>query len=761
MTHGGAAEALPRVRLNPFAFPSETTFRFLLFMAGIVGFSVLGFDWVFTTLTNARAEAVALGECVRGLPVGGEVATNAQLEAFRACKAAVQEGRRLFILAGVAVLLAVAAVIYAMTIARRRRKFRQLARDDAPEIVAEVEGSAREMAVRPSPRLAWNPLDRRSLAVAFGGPRNRFLAVSGGLMTLFVRDRATFRAVVLHELAHLRNGDLDLAQFAIAVWHSLLIVALAPFAVVLVVTFLTNPASVVGIALRLLALAPLVYVILCGILRAREQYADVRASVHEPAIRGVLAARDDPPGRPWQRLMRWHPPPSDRVAVSDQPARRMSLGPLDAVLLGVVGSLAYEEVAMFVGYFGLDGFATRGLAAFAFAPLAGAAVAFAMWNHTYAAAARTIAPPRALTLGLSLAAGFLVGQRLSLLSVVSDDTALLRADFEVFYAAMVVLIAAGAVLLVRWLVAAARLWLPVATRRSSRAWAARAFTIAAAALVSAAIATLGVVVASRPMIEIVLATPSEQYHAVSRQVWVGPEAAWRILMSPEASIVFGEPLVLVFFMILAAFPLAAVAWYRGIPSHPVAPWTALPGPESAERTDAIVLVRPETRTAQTVAIAIAATLVVAVAIVVLHLWLRANMPAETRATVAFQGGLLFWLISVVILGQALAGAVTAAQAPELRVIHAALAGLLVGVGGFVAVGLARATTACVPALAVVESRACGQPPSELYLAAILVPVATVGIMAAIVAGVAVALVAEPLRNRTGQDRLRAPATGCD
>jgi hypothetical protein len=35
------------------------------------------------------------------------------------------------------------------------------------------------------------------------------VALGGGLVTQFYSDRPRFRAVVLHELAHLRNADVD------------------------------------------------------------------------------------------------------------------------------------------------------------------------------------------------------------------------------------------------------------------------------------------------------------------------------------------------------------------------------------------------------------------------------------------------------------------------------------------------------------------------------------------------------------------------
>ena len=48
------------MRLNPFAFPSDTTFRFLLFIAAIIGISLLAFDWLFSQFADLNAEAQGL-----------------------------------------------------------------------------------------------------------------------------------------------------------------------------------------------------------------------------------------------------------------------------------------------------------------------------------------------------------------------------------------------------------------------------------------------------------------------------------------------------------------------------------------------------------------------------------------------------------------------------------------------------------------------------------------------------------------------------
>ena len=150
-----------------------------------------------------------------------------------------------------------------------------------------------EAGLTSSPGLRWQPVDARALGLAFGPPGRRELAFTGGLVPLAVRDPPAFRSIVLHELAHIRNRDVDLAYYAIGIWRALVVVAIIPFVVTLLDELLSDPGIVGSFGWRLLALVPLVYLVRAGILRAREHDADVRASTREPEIRRVLGAAAD------------------------------------------------------------------------------------------------------------------------------------------------------------------------------------------------------------------------------------------------------------------------------------------------------------------------------------------------------------------------------------------------------------------------------------------------------------------------------------
>ncbi|HEY4189361.1 MAG TPA: M48 family metalloprotease [Candidatus Limnocylindrales bacterium] len=715
------------MRLNPFAFPSDTTFRFLLLIAAIVGVSLLAFDWLYGQFADLRSEALALLACSTGLqPDPSRLPTDAQLAAFRSCLAAVNGTRLDAVLFGVVVLVIGGGVAYAIAVYLLRRRYRPLERSDAPELAAQIDELAGEMGVTPTPGLRWQPLDRRALGLAFGPPGRRELALTGGLVPLTVRDPAAFRAIVLHELAHLRNGDVDLSYYAIGIFRAVLVLAIAPFALALLRTVVSDPGTVFSFVWRFTALLPLVYVIRSSILRAREHDADLRASTLEPEIRRVLAAARDHTPSKVRRLIAWHPSAARRVAVIDDPSPLLHLGILDAFGVGLVGSLAYEEVATLVGYFGFESFATRGLSGLAFGPLVGIIVALGTWRQTFAYLATGRGPVRVVPLALALVAGLFVGQRLSLLTAIADNAVILRPDPGLFHVWLALIITAGALLFVAWLVASSRIWLPVATLLRSPARASVPVALGAAALVTIAIGLFEIVVASREAVEIAVTTPSELYAAIRLVIPdVGPEALFRLVMSAEVRIIIDEPLVIAFFLLLVLVPWAAAPFYARIPARPAATWGSLDPGGDPPRID-----RPELHAIRAVGAGVAVAVAIAVVVVIVHAALVARFDAATRDTDEFLVAFAFWLICVTLGGQVIAGAAAGAWAPRFGTLHGVLAGLVAGLAGTLVVGVSRAATGCVQALAVVEGRPCGRPPTIEYLSAYISPVLTIGIVGA-------------------------------
>ena len=724
------------MRLNPFAFPSDTTFRFVLFIVAIVGVSLQAFNWVYGVLfTDIGDVSRALLAC--SMPVD-HFPTEAELAANNACLAAVNAPVLRAIVIAVAALLAGGAVAYGLAVIRLRRRYRAFERDDAPELADAFASLAGELGVDPAPALRWQPVDPRAVGLAFGPPRNRELAFTGGLVPLSVRDRPAFRAIVLHELAHLRNRDVDLSYYAIGLWRALLVLAMLPFVLTMLPQLPGDPATVVSFAWRFLILVPLVYIIRSAILRAREHDADVRASTREPEIRRVLAtaAAKEPSHSKLRRLVAWHPSTAHRVDVIDDPSPLLRLGLLDAFGIGIVGSLAYEDVALVLGFTGMNGIQSRGIAALAFGPLVGIIIALGTWRQTFAYLATGRSSVRAVPLGVALVAGLLVGQRLGLTTPFGDDAVLLRPDVGLFHVGLAILLGIGAILFVAWLVATARLWLPVATRLRSPGRASLPIALGAAALLTIAIAVFEIVVGVREAVEFTLGLPNDLYAAVQGLIpLVGPEWLWRLVLGTETRVFIDEPLVLVFFLLLVLVPWAAAPFYARIAPDPVATWGGL------DATDAPPTIeRPELRTRWAIVVGLAATIGVASTTVALYVGMHAAVDPVTRDRDEFLLAFFFWLVCITLFWQLVAAIAAAIGARSFGTLHGVLAAFVTGIGGVVVVALAHTTQGCVPAMSVVVGRECGRPAAIGFLQDFWAPVLTVGIVGAAIAAAVTAAV---------------------
>jgi hypothetical protein len=387
-----------------------------------------------------------------------------------------------------------------------------------------------------------------------------------------------------------------------------------------------------------------------------------------------------------------------------------------------------------------------------FGPLIGAVVAAAVFRETFAWAVTGRHGPRTVALGVALAAGLLVGQRLSLVSAVSDASVLLRLDPAPFHLVVAGAIALACVLFVRWIVAGARCWLPVATRLRSPRRASVPLALGAAAVAGIGVAVFEILVASRELIELLLPIDSADFGAVTQVVpAAGPEWLWRIVLGPEVRIVIDEPLVVGMFLLVALVPWAALPLWRRPEPAGTAAWGAL----DADAPPPLVPV-PALRPRRALAVGVVAGGGIALALVALHLVLRASYDAPTRDRTEFLLALAYWVLSATLLGQLLAGAVAAAWSRDLAVLHGVLAGLVAGVIGTAASGIARALAPCLPATAVIEGRACGTPPTVDFMLLSAATALTVGLVgAALGAGAVIALRA--VLQRSGQRVGRAAA----
>ena len=227
-------------RLDPFVFPSSTGSRFALLILTVLGASLFLFNVVAysfpghtsnTLQTYAECRTLApTPDLLPGSATQAPTAYTAASEAFTRCVASVGRITAALTLGGVAALLGVAGAIYWLypDWKIRREGLEPLEPGDAPELVAYLDDLSHEAGLSRAPTFLLNPLAPSNSGLAFGRFGRYYVVLNGGLAVQFYVDRPAFRAVMLHELAHLRNGDVNKTYFTVAVWWAFLGVAPIP-----------------------------------------------------------------------------------------------------------------------------------------------------------------------------------------------------------------------------------------------------------------------------------------------------------------------------------------------------------------------------------------------------------------------------------------------------------------------------------------------------------------------------------------------------
>jgi Zn-dependent protease with chaperone function len=325
-------------------------------------------------------------------------------------------------LLGVGVLIAVAGAIFLAQPgwSRWRGHLTELTGADTADLVSRLEEIRQRAGTGP---VVWllQPLNSRLSAFAFGRPGRRLVAVSGGAAVAAVRKPAAFEAVILHELAHIKNRDIDQTYLALAIWRAFVVAALLPLVVVLVVSrVLGEPQLLIW---RIAVLALIVYALRNAILRSREFDADARARQICPgiALDEVFAGLPARTGRRAWHLGWKHPSGRERAAALLDPAPLYRFGFWDGLAIGLVAALGTTAVREIVTRLTTTFGARLIVPAIIFAAFAGPALTVAMWR-------RQLREPdagrvRGWAAGLGLALGLAIGPVIAPLAAYSQALA--------------------------------------------------------------------------------------------------------------------------------------------------------------------------------------------------------------------------------------------------------------------------------------------------------------------------------------------------
>lgn len=323
-------------RLNPFALPPETNGRFrLLVIAALIVIFITG-------------QALALGPLQLEPASGSETEFMGAVELQQLLQDYVPFTMALLCLAlgpGLVALL-VSQIVYRRHAQRlqRRLSLEPLPTGKDTRFDQEMAQLTAALGLKRSPQIYIPKSSKGTEGQAFGLPPN-YAMLLGGRMRLLLRKRPErFRAIVLHEMAHIVNGDIRRTYFTQALWLLTTFLILIPFmafwvgastldvlrnlATLDVGLFMVELSLLVGVAFKFALLVLIFSLTRSSILRIREEYADWRAALHggEQGLRQILEQTPKPRvlsilAAPW----RLHPRAESRLKTLSTEQRLFTL----------------------------------------------------------------------------------------------------------------------------------------------------------------------------------------------------------------------------------------------------------------------------------------------------------------------------------------------------------------------------------------------------------------------------------------------------
>jgi Zn-dependent protease with chaperone function len=433
------------------------------------------------------------------LPVSTPTLSAQVINSAEACRATYGRADARYILLALGCLFGLALLIYAALPhwTTRRGRLMPITGDTMPEPAAFLEDLVRETAVAPAPTFLLYPSRWTTGGHVFGHRRHPRIQLDAGLIAMVKTNPRTVRAVVLHELAHIRARDLTATYLAVAIWRAFVAAALVPLALFTIdpgalitptrwswsgLGNLVQPSSVLE-ETTMLALAALVYLTRNAVLRARETYADSLAAQWDAsdgaaALLEAVARVRRRHGPAWQYLLRKHPDPRRRQAAMLDSDAAFRVGPWDMAGIGTTLAVAADGAC----YLAEQAFPGNELAAWSaigavLALIVSATVSAALWRPTLRSTIRGLPLPRVGHLALALTAGYLLGDCLRINTFGTGGSLPQLGEPALDDAVGILLLFTALTLFAAWTTRTAAVWICAARGRSLR-WALAGSTLA-------------------------------------------------------------------------------------------------------------------------------------------------------------------------------------------------------------------------------------------------------------------------------------------
>ncbi|MGF6540313.1 sel1 repeat family protein [Paraburkholderia youngii] len=417
-----------RPRLNPLPFPSDTTLRFTLLVTFVlcVSSQFHAQFWGSFHLADLQAAKVCTGTVAAAMlrvNSGNDVDAIAKMmrevlgPQVLHC-ASMLRPQAWWALRGILLTLAVTALIYVAYPAAKLRANRFVPLDPLypPGLGAALADLCRTADLSAMPRFVWNPL-ARGHPVTFGRHGAYYVALSGGFISnYFYADPVSFRGIMLHELAHIRNGDVEKTYVTLSGCAAVFVTSLLP-ALAIVLSSRLSLHDAVALAFKTILWGGLVALSGLSVLRVREFYADVRASLWDGTVRSIdralgrMGETVDGRLRAW---VRFHPGNDERRSMLTDTSRLFSIDNATAFGIGFVGGLVVDLANNLIAGFIPSALPAQSLYLIGkvLTPalvmiLALGAIGICTWRGAYAALLKGRSPSRGLALvGVFFALGY-------------------------------------------------------------------------------------------------------------------------------------------------------------------------------------------------------------------------------------------------------------------------------------------------------------------------------------------------------------------